>query len=261
MRARVAGGLAILAALAGAGAARADEPLFGGVNTTDLLPKDRWQVEQWLTDRPGQAAGRHARLEGRSEAEVGLRDNLQATLYLNYDSAGGGGRFDGATAELIWRLTSPYLAPVGIAVLADTTLGPDQRTGRLRLIAQKNFRDDTLVLAANLWAELERRPAVTAGTGARPKVSSLELDLGASYRFRPRWSVALEYRRHADYAGYGLGGRSQYVADLAGPTLHYGARRWFFTLSALRQLHAEAHDPALRRIRWDELRLRIGRTF
>jgi hypothetical protein len=289
---------ALVLGLLAAAPARADEPLFGYVNTTDLLPRGKWQAEQQLTARTGQAGGRYRRLEGRTEAEVGLRDNLQATLYLNYAyvdadrnsprglTEGLGvrpghdpatpyhrGRFDGATAEIVWRLVSPYLAPVGLAVLGDVSAGPDLTGGRLRGIVQKNFRADTLVLAANLSAEWEKRPAATPGPPVRPSVSALEFAAGASYRFRPNWSLALEYRRRAEYAGSALGGRSQYVADFAGPTLHYGGRRWFATLAVMRQLHARVRDPGLgagsadglvfatRHTRWDGVRLRLGRTF
>lgn len=277
--------------------ARADEPLFGYVNTTDLLPAGKVQLEQWLTQRAGQARGRYSRLEARSEAEYGLKDNLQLSLYLNYDWTRASrnsvrgltedlgvrpghdpnerydrGRFDGVTGEAIWRLASPYLAPVGFAILGEATIGPDEAAARARAIVQKNFREDTLVLAGNLWVELEHRPAAAPGPPIRPKVTSLEFDAGASWRVRPNWSLALEYRRHVEYAGFGFG-QAQSTADFLGPTLHYGGRRWFATLTAMRQVHGAAHTPALRpqvaggliydgkHTRWDGLRIRTGRTF
>lgn len=288
---------AVLFAAAVAAPARADEPMFGYVNTTDLLPAGKLQVEQWITDRAGQAEGRYTRLEGRTEVDYGLRDALQATLYLDYSHVSadansvrglteglgvrpghdprrpyGRGRFDGVAGELIWRVASPYLSPVGLAVLADASVGPGQAGGRLRAIVQKNFRDDTVILAANLSAGLDHRPAATPGPPVRPKVSTLEFAAGASYRFRPNWSLAIEYRHRAEYAGYGFG-EGQYVADFLGPTVHYGGRRWFFTLSAQRQIHGRAKDPGLRaqstdarvygsrHTRWDGVRFRLGRTF
>ena len=287
---------AALAGCAVTGHAWADEPMFGYVNTTDLLPKGKAQVEQWVTARTGQAQGRYRRLEGRTEVDYGLADDLQVTGYLNYDhvsaeanspqglTQGLGvrpghpsgeryrrGRFGGATAEVIWRLASPYLAPVGVAVLADATRGPAESTARVRGIVQKNFRDDTVIVAANLSAETGRRPA-SAPSALRPKVTALEFNLGASYRFRANWSAAVEYRRRAEYPEAGFG-RADYVADLVGPTLHYGGQRWFFTATAMRQVHASVRAPALRaqsadglvfgarHTRWDGLRLRLGRTF
>src|SRR4051794_18789092 len=62
----------------------ADEPLFGFVNTTDLLPKGKLQVETWLSLREGDALGDFRGLEGRTELDYGLTSRVQTTLYLNY---------------------------------------------------------------------------------------------------------------------------------------------------------------------------------
>lgn len=206
--------LAVVAGLA-AGPAAADEPMFGQVNTTDLLPRSKAQVEQWATWRDGRAVL-------RSEADYGVRDDLQVSAYLNATRA----RFEGVTAEAIWRLTSPYLSPLGTALLADATVSRHGRAVGVKAIAQKNFRDDTVILAANLRAEITED---AAGSARR-----VEASLGASYRFRANWSLALEARARE-------GGRL-----VAGPTVHYGGRRCFLTASAL-----GAH----------EARLRAGRTF
>ena len=275
-----------------AGAARADEPMFGYVNATDLLPKGRWQVEQWLTDRSGDASGRYDLLEGRIEADVGLADNLQLTGYLNYarldaqigphlppgvrlSSSGGLSRrrLDGVTGEAIWRLASPYLGPVGLALLVDGTVGHGQRSVGLKAIIQKNFRDDTLVVAANARAEFglkEKAPGATLPLGLR-SVTPIDLAAGVSYRFRPNWSAALEARDRIKQAGPGFG--SQLDSGLfLGPTVHYGGQRWFLTLSAMRRVAGRHRAPdrgliadslafATDRLDWDGARLRIGRTF
>src|SRR3954471_3982484 len=70
---------------------RADEPLFAYVYTTDLLPKHKWEVEQWITDREGQAHGRFHHLDMRTEIEYGLEDNLQLAVYANYRYANESG--------------------------------------------------------------------------------------------------------------------------------------------------------------------------
>lgn len=270
--------------------ARADEPLFGYVNTTDLLPRDKVQIEQWATWRDSDGPGRFHRLEGRTEVDYGLTSDLQVTAYLNYSrqsarldaaaarTAGAAGsvdihsgRLDGVTAEAIWRVASPYLAPVGAALLADYSFGPDQPVFGVKGIVQKNLLDDTLVLAANLRLDVGQRESLPAQAG-RPAawrhVTRLEADLGASYRFRPNWSAALELRARDRYAG----GAWRDTAIYAGPTLHYGAQRWFMTLSALGRLHGahRANRPGdaagalsylAERTRADGVRFRIGRTF
>lgn len=275
--------------------ARADEPLFGYVNTTDLLPKDKLQVEQWATWREGDAAGGWRRLEGRSEIDYGLTNNVQVTAYLDYshlradiaDAPGrperlqplgriSRGRIDGVTGEAIWRVRSPYLDPVGVALLVDGTAGRGGQTLGLKAIGQKNFRDDTVVLAANLRVDVGLRET-TPAAGGRPAgsraVTPVEVSLGASYRFRPNWSLALELRGRNKYAGRLLsGGRREAAALYFGPTVHYGGQRWFFTLSALGRVRANHQAArsgqvvdslvfAADRARWDGVRLRVGRTF
>ncbi|MDE2087719.1 MAG: hypothetical protein KGI63_10835 [Xanthomonadaceae bacterium] len=56
--------LAVAAAFTLSTAAQADEPLFGFLNTTDLLPKHGQEYEQWLTWRHQKAGGRFDLLEG-----------------------------------------------------------------------------------------------------------------------------------------------------------------------------------------------------
>jgi hypothetical protein len=62
----------------------ADEPLFGYTYTADLLPKGKWELEQWITDREGQAFGHYHNFKFRTEVEYGLTDNFQLSGYLNY---------------------------------------------------------------------------------------------------------------------------------------------------------------------------------
>ena len=42
-----------LALLMGASQMRADENLFGYTYTADVLPRGKWELEQWITDRIG----------------------------------------------------------------------------------------------------------------------------------------------------------------------------------------------------------------
>ena len=70
--------LALLgASLVGVVPVSADEPLFGYTYTADLLPKGKWEIEQWITDREGQAFGHYHDFKFRTEVEYGLTDNFQ----------------------------------------------------------------------------------------------------------------------------------------------------------------------------------------
>src|SRR5262245_65518029 len=74
----------LVASLLSVASASADEPLFGYAYTADLLPKGKWEVEQWITDREGQAFGHYHNFKFRTEVESGLTDNFQVSGYLNY---------------------------------------------------------------------------------------------------------------------------------------------------------------------------------
>lgn len=300
--------LAGLAAVAMAGAAQADEPLFGYVYTTDLLPKGKWEVEQWITDQEGQAHGHFHHIHFNTEVEYGLQDNLQIAAYLNTSYADAAfnsvrhltegmeipydhdptrpyraARFDGVSFEAIYRVMSPYIDPVGLAFYIEPEFGPRESGVEFRAIIQKNFLEDRLVLAANVWAEFEREAGsnlVVPGsnevpTGKKSPATYGEFDLGISYRFIPNWSVGLEFRNHNEWEGWTLNhGDQDHSAFFLGPNIHYAAQRWFFTLSLLHQLPvaqtytadqtAEVHDGYLygdEHATWDGIRLKIGYDF
>ena len=61
--------------------ARADEAIFAWTYTTDLLPKGRWEFEQWVTSRWEKEHGTYSVLDFREELEYGLTDNFQIALY------------------------------------------------------------------------------------------------------------------------------------------------------------------------------------
>jgi len=298
--------LLAVAALAGGGA-RADEPLFGYVYTTDLLPRGKWEVEQWITDREGQAHGRFHHIHFSTEVEYGLEDNLQVAVYVNSQYADESANsvrhltegieipwhhdpakpysawaFDGFSAEVVYRVMSPYLDPVGLAFYVEPEISSSDSGLELRAIVQKNFLDDRLVLAGNFWVEFEREAGsnlVVPGSadipdGAKVAATMAEFDLGASWRFAPNWSVGLEFRNHNEYEGWTLShGHQEHTAFFLGPNIHYGAERWFFTLSVLRQLGAVPFNDEQRaemkggllfgdeHTAWDGLRLKIGYTL
>lgn len=285
--------LSIGAALAAESPAKADEPLFGYVYTTDVLPKGKYEIEQWATLREGQAQGTFHDLKLRSEVEYGITNNFQVAGYVNYsyidanrNSTNGltegldippahdptqpyrKARFDGVSAEFIWRVMSPYKKPFGLALYIEPEIGPRERAIEFKVIAQKNFLDDRLVLAANAFVELEREEQ----DGEVTKATQFEVDLGASYRFRPNWSVGVEYRNHNEFVGYGFG-EQEHTAHFLGPNVHYASQKWFFTLTALYQIGATGFNDEQRanivggkiygdeHTKWDGIRFKIGRVF
>jgi hypothetical protein len=169
--------LLVFASLLHTPQADAEEPLFGYVYTTDLLPQGKFELQQWATWRAHKADGQFNVVEGRTEFEYGVNDRLQVSAYLNYEWAQAyhdnvitgstlppgtlanllvgadehlnTTRFTGVSVEGIYRILSPYTDPFGLAVYMRPTVGSQFRELESRLILQENFLDDRLVFAFN----------------------------------------------------------------------------------------------------------------
>lgn len=300
-------GLAIALSLGWVSQAHASEAVFGYLYTTDTAPKGKNEVEQWVTDREGQAHGYYHGIYLRSEFEHGITDDLQLSVYVNtaYIAAHNNsvdhltegldispdhnpykrqasGHFDGVSAELLWRVMSPYTKPFGLAFYIEPSIGPRESGLELQAIAQKNFLDDRLVLATNVWLEFDKERGTNLGaiaSSAPPsfagtKATYLEEDAGISYRFRRNFSVGLEFRNHNEFANWSIAGKDQqHTAFFLGPNIHYGGERWFATLAVLRQLGATGFTDDQRaqiyhgrlygneHTTWDGIRLIVGRAF
>lgn len=261
--------------------AEADEPLFGFVYSTDLLPKGQKEAEQWITLREGRANGTFNLLQTRTELSYGATDNLQLSGYLDLAHANVSGNGpDGSTippevfadynadpsrrfvktrlqdisAEAIYRFSSPYLSPLGAAIYFEPSIGPRTRELETRLILQKNFIDDRLVFAFNAtlayeWRKLHGDPEAEPGSvEARThwdKETDVNFGLAGSYRFAPNWSAGAEILNEREWAGLNplSAGNRINQAWYAGPTIHWGGRKAFATLSTVFQLPM-AHDYA-----------------
>ena len=260
--------------LAGGGSARADEPLFGYVNTTDTLPRGRREAELWSTNREGRSQGDFHLWQGRAELSYGVTDSFQLSGYVNFawadvyrDTPSGetvppeafaeypaapGGRFrrwrsEGVSLEGVWRIRSPYTQGLGVALYVEPTIAPNTRELETRLILQKNFKDDRLVVAANatIGYEWRRLPGDPDADPASPDFvrhwdheTDLNLSLGASWRFRPNWAVGVEFLNERELAGispFEKTTRTNVAWDI-GPNIHYGGRRFFATATFLAQL-------------------------
>jgi hypothetical protein len=267
---------AVMAAALGASSAWADEPLFGYVYTTDVLPKGQREIEQWATLREGRSQGDFHVLQTRTEISYGLTDDLQVSGYMHFawadafhntpegetappeifadysvepDKRLDRGRFEGVSGELLWRLASPYTAPIGVALYVEPLIGPRTRELESRLILQKNFHDDRVVIAGNItvgqeWRRLLADPAADpASVEARDhwdRETDVNFGLGASWRFRPNWSVGMEFLNEREWAGLDpfADSKRTNVAYYLGPNIHYGGRRFFATATFLAQLGA-----------------------
>jgi hypothetical protein len=136
----------------------------------------------------------------------------------------------------------------------EPTIGPRMRELETRLILQKNFVDDRLVFAFNAtlayeWRRLhgdpEADPASDEYRTHWDKETDVNFGLAGSYRFVPNWSFGAEVQNEREWGGlnpFNAGNRTN-QAWYAGPTVHYGGKKGFATLTTLIQLPV-AHDYA-----------------
>lgn len=265
---------ALAAALfATAAPAFADEPLFGFVYTTDLLPQGEKEAEQWVTWRREKAGGSFNLWIGRTELSYGVADDFQLSLYANYattnayrngvdgttvppetfaerqpdpDSPLRASKYIGTSIEGIYRILSPYRHVVGLALYVEPTIGTGFRELETRLILQKNFLDDLLVTALNVtWAPEARylpgdpdaAPGSKESRARWDHETDFNVSLGASYRVAANWSIGIEAVHEREYAGFSLSSADRTnSAWYLGPNVHYGAKDWFVTLTFLEQL-------------------------
>ena len=216
----------VLLALLPSGA-RADDQPFLTLYSTDIDTQAEKEVEQWLGWKTGQTGKSYNEFTSRSEFEYGITDELQGSLYLNYDwsrEREGGGpadtqSFAGVSGELIYQVMNVYFDPFGLAFYLEPTYSGPERSIETKILLQKNFFNDTLRLVFN--TNFEDR--WNHEQGHRAKTSGLEFDTGLAYNITPELSAGIEFDNERDYEGLIIGTPSsqQTSAFYIGPTIYY----------------------------------------
>jgi hypothetical protein len=228
---------------------RADESPFASIYTTELLPQNGKEVEQWVTWATGKPDEDFDEVEGRTEVEYGISNRFQLALYANYfwnrvvptgpgapDSHVDTTRFNGFSAEAIYQVLNPFTDPFGLALYLEPSIGAGERALEAKLLFQKNFMDDTLIVAANVNLEYEWEHDVEAGDWEHE--TGLEFYLGASYRVSPGLFVGAELLNENGYSGHLLfdTAHAETNAFYFGPAIHYASTGWWATLAVYNQL-------------------------
>ena len=263
----------------------AHEEPFGYLRGAQTEAKGEWELTQWTTARVGKESGRYLGLDLRTELEYGLTDRLQAALYLltdyhyTKDAVGSSGPFDdrnrfglnGTSAELKYQLRDPFKESFGFSLYFEPGYNSiehadgnrhDEFELEAKLIVQKNFLDNRLVVVANYTIEPEW--VRSAGTAWETNLK-MEWTAGVSWKFAEHWWLGVESRFDTEFAAADLN-RSQFVTFFAGPTLHYGGNRLFATLTVLPQIAGWPHKTGTGGLHLDdrerlEVRLKLGTEF
>ncbi len=196
------------------------------------------EFEPWSTFRLGKD-GFYAALDTRLEAELGVTDRLQTSLYLNLSSLNQDtplGResattLQGLSSEWKLKLADPVADPVGLALYGELSGGPGEAEIEGKLILDK--RVGRWLGALNLTGE---HGWEFAEQGATANESVFELTAAGCYFLRPDLTLGLELRSHTVWPP----GDQTRSALFLGPSVSYSREGWWIAVSALPQLRALA---------------------
>lgn len=280
------------------GPAHADENLFGYLAGAETLPDGAQETYLWVTQRDDKGVGSYHATDVDAEYESGLTARLTGALALKGQSIDTQGilidgyvpgdmsyglRASGVEAKLKYMFLSPAMDPVGLAgrigfeySWLDPHSGQDKRKASVttELLLQKFFLDDQLVTVANLGMEstyARREPVDNLPPGFEwstdPEMEiELRTGVGLAYRFAPRWFVGIETYYETEFETDV--GQERWSWH-AGPTLHYGDRAWWATLTWMPQLRGGGEtypgqtdtDLHLIEMTEQEIRLKLGYNF
>ena len=257
--------LVVGALLAATLSAQADENLFGTLKGAETLPEGAVGFIQHFNQRSDKGLGSYNALDSKTELEYGITNRLTGAVYLLGQSIQTNGllidgylpkdesyglRASGVEGALKYNFLSPAKDDFGLAGYLSagySWLDPhsgqkkDKFAVETKLLAQKYFLDGELVWLGNLGME-----ATMAKRGALdnlpedfdwPTHPEMEIGFsagtGLSYRFAPNWFVSGEIMYEAEHETEV--GRERWSIH-AGPSIHYGGKKWWATLSWLPQL-------------------------
>ena len=289
----IAAAIALAAIALLAARTRADENLWVYTRGAETLPKGRGEIYFQNLFKIGKNTGHYLAWDIQPELEYGLTDRLTlqletTTFYHNFgnvpfDPYTGIHRnkttFGGFDVALKYMILSPYKDAFGLAVGLDYEKRyayrldgspTSQDTFEPIIYLQKNFLDDTLIVAAKGLLEFERR-LFKDGSGTLEEEIAFDVAVGISYRFAPNWYIGLEARAQADFLEASFNnpnslnwGRNFQRGIYVGPSIHYGGKSFWATLGVLTQVYGgpdKGTPDSDSSKNWDEHeRLHVGLT-
>lgn len=224
--------------------AEANERQFTYTYDTSTLPRGAREIEPWTTI--GLEDG--TSLTQRMELEWGVSDKLLSAFYLNWHADGAGSAFDGVSSEWKLGLASRSVAPVGVALYGEASLGPAENELEFKLLLDRQRGD--VLLAVNLVAEAEWKDE---GEERWEAEQVGEVVLGAAWKPGP-WSVGVEALEKNELVEGAL-------AELkvgAGPALSVAQEGWWAAATAMVWFAEKEGDEELEMGTSPEIRLLLG---
>jgi opacity protein-like surface antigen len=257
--------LTILATALSLSAAHADESLFGNLKGAETLPKGAMELIQHVNVRSDKGQGSYRAMDTKTELEYGLTNRLSGALYVLGQSVETEGlvingyvpqdkkrdlSLSGVEGSLKYNFLSPAKDDIGLAAYFSTAYSwidphsgqdKDKLSFETELLAQKYFLDGELIWVGNVGLEstMAKRGAIASLPSDVEWSTDPEMEIGfkvgtgLSYRVAPNWFVSGEIIYESEYETEV--GQERWSV-FAGPSIHYGGKKWWATLSWLPQL-------------------------
>ncbi len=237
--------------------------MFSRVFSTDTVPKDRYELKQSVRYRRARSTGAYDAFDGKTEFEYGFASDSQVSFSVNTghldatfapddhllpgeaSMTRSTGFVQGLSVECIYRLLSPFKDAIGFGFLFQPHLDfvnprnglklSDGQGCEVRLLFQKNFLDDQLVLVFNTIGNVSS--SRYKGEENNNTVYSWNNEFGVSFRFLSNLFAGVELRSQSDHVTHDKGASTDHSTYWAGPAFHYGGRRLWLTLGALGQVY------------------------
>jgi hypothetical protein len=191
---------AVLSSLAWAAVVSANPMPLPYTYTYPTLPKGDAEVEQYVDLTPVKAYDPNGNVQPylasqmQTEFEYGITDHLELGLYIAFQPPAPAGYTDtatltegtGAKERLRYRFAEEGELPIDLALYGEVVEFGDELELEGKILLQKRFGD--LVIAANLWGEVEKEyasPANEVDWVANPT-------LGATYQVTPVFHLGVE---------------------------------------------------------------------
>ncbi|MCX7985702.1 MAG: hypothetical protein N2662_02040 [Bacteroidales bacterium] len=206
----------------------AQDRLFTYTYQSTVLNKGQKELEVWNTFRTGKEKY-FARLDHRTEYEVGLGKNLQTAFYLNLTtkSAASDDSIDtgivneneiGFSNEWKYKLLDPVADPIGLALYGEYTISGKEYELEGKLIADKRIHN--LLFALNAVYELELEPEIETNETEWEKEHKIDFYMGIAYNFSPTFALTLESawknvleKREIEHSAFYCGPGLSYVSE------------------------------------------------
>ncbi|NOU19676.1 MAG: hypothetical protein HOO91_19130 [Bacteroidales bacterium] len=178
----------------------AQDRIFTYTYQSIVLNKGQRELEVWNTLRTGRDDF-YARLDNRTEFEIGLGKSLQTAFYLNLTSKTKTVEDLGVKSisteneisfsnEFKLKLMDPVANPFGLALYGEYGIGTNELELEGKLILDKKFNN--LTVATNVVLETEFAPEYVNNKLNWVKENKLEYYLSFGYSLNPKLNLTLE---------------------------------------------------------------------